>query len=470
MGLAKVQMQILPERQFPDKINIMMNRSLARKLQISIHSFPVTFGSAAAMAYISFVKSNNNLIRMSSQLADRLKITNQPIINVHFDPYAQHLWFGPLLGILVNVRYDDKKITKFLEECAISGEISGVQVAVFTPEQIYLEEKITHAFIREDGEWKSAYLPLPDVIYNRITLRKVEQREEVQKKLTELKNRHGIFIFNEKFLDKCEVHQILSKDEEIRTMLPETYPFQADRVKEMLHKYPMVYLKPTNGSLGKGIMRVLHDNENWICQSSSSTGTITRTAKTLAQMTTLLNKQIKRRPYLIQQGLQLAKVKGDRPLDFRVLVQKNKVGRWQITSSVGRVANNQQIVSNVAHGGTIRKCTEVLAELESIPHKPTALDLQQKALKIAHTFERLEKGHFAELGIDLAIDTSGKIWLIEINSKPSKTNNTIRNQTLTTRPSVARMIEYVNYLAKMNQPRNRSLSTIKPHLSQPERR
>jgi glutathione synthase/RimK-type ligase-like ATP-grasp enzyme len=470
MGLTKVQIQILPERQFPSNINIMMNRSLVRKLQIAADSFQVTFGSATDIAYISLTKANNNLIRMSARLAAHLKIMSQPIINAHFDPQAQHLYFGPLLGILIDVNHDDGKITKFLEECASSGETSGIQVAIFTPEQIHLDDKMTQAFIRERGEWQNAYLPLPDAIYNRITSRKVEQQEEVQKKLAELRSIHGIPIFNEKFLDKYEVHRILSKDGEIRTLLPETYPFQSGRVKEMLHKYPMIYLKPNNGSLGTGIMRVLRNDGSWICQSSSATGTVTRTTKTWVQMTTLLEKQIKQQPYLVQQGLQLVKVKGDRPVDFRVLVQRNKVGRWQITSAVARVANSQQIVSNVAHGGTIRKCADLLVELGPIFNKPTVSDLRQQALKIANTFERLEKGHFAELGIDLAIDTNGKIWLIEINSKPSKTNNTVTNRTLTTRPSVTRMLEYVNYLANLKRQRKRSAPTFRSYLSQQERR
>ncbi len=80
---------------------------------------------------------------------------------------------------------------------------------------------------------------------------------------------------------------------------------------------------------------------------------------------------------------------------------------------------------------------------------------------MANTFEELVDGHYAELGIDLAVDKSGKIWLLEINFKPSKTDDTVINPSLTTRPSVIRLIEYTLYLTRFAhargpfpQPRN----------------
>jgi hypothetical protein len=105
----------------------------------------------------------------------------------------------------------------------------------------------------------------------------------------------------------------------------------------------------------------------------------------------------------------------------------------------------------LARGGTIRKASDVLKELHQIPGKPTDADIKATALEVAKTFERHAEGHFAELGIDLAIDTLGKIWLIEINSKPSKTDDTVISPTETTRPSVLRLIEYVHFLTSANQ-------------------
>jgi hypothetical protein len=464
MGLARVQIEILPERHFPDHTNMVMSDKLSKLLNIHTQPFWVTFGSAADTGTLALSKMNSNLIRMSSRLASRLRITNQPLINAQFDSHSLRLRLGPLLGILINAHPENEDqifdtMTKFLDECALTGQSHGVRIAVFAPESIYPESKSIQGWIREKGKWLHATLPFPDVIYNRITSRKVEQQEEVQKKLDLLRSSYRIPIFNENFLNKYQVHQILFKDEQIRKMLPETYTFNGKRLTEMSNRYPVLYLKPSNGSLGGGILRIMKSDGKWVYQSASPNGTITRATRTIHEMNKLLIRKIRRQPYLIQQGLMLVKYEG-RQVDFRVLVQKNKLGEWQITSSVGRIANDQHFVSNLARGGTIRKAADVLAELENFPNKPSITTLRNVSLEICHTFDRLAEGHFAELGIDLAIDQQGKIWLIEINSKPSKTDDTVANPTLTTRPSVTRLIDYVTYLTGLSTP-----SSSKPDIS-----
>ncbi|MGV2806477.1 YheC/YheD family protein, partial [Clostridium perfringens] len=54
--------------------------------------------------------------------------------------------------------------------------------------------------------------------------------------------------------------------------------------------------------------------------------------------------------------------------------------------------------------------------------------------------------HFGELGIDLAIDTTGRIWLLEVNSKPSKGENAPLNADSKVRPSAVRLVQYCQYL------------------------
>ncbi len=461
MGLSRVQIQILPESQFPGNTNMVMSRTLAKKLEIHSQPFWVTFGSAAGTGYIALISTNSNLIRMSSRLAAELRMTNQPLINAQFDPHSLRLRFGPLLGILINAHPQKNQeqvfgvITKFMDECAIAGQSRGLRVAVFAPEQIHMDSKTIRGWIREKGKWIQTLLPFPDVIYNRITSRKVEQEENLQQKLERLKNYYRIPIFNEKFLNKFQVHQILMRDQHISHMLPETCPFHVNRLKGMFSRYPVLYLKPNNGSLGSGIIRVLKGEGKWIYQSATPNGTITRTTQTLAEMAKILSRRIGRQPYLIQQGLNLVKL-GNRQVDFRVLAQKNKYGQWQITSIVGRIANNQHIVSNLARGGTLLKAADVLADLGAVPNKPTVTGLRNIALEICKSFEKLSDGHFAELGIDLAIDQNGKVWLIEINSKPSKSDDTVTNPTLTTRPSVTRLIDYIFFLTGLNEKKSHS--------------
>jgi hypothetical protein len=70
-------------------------------------------------------------------------------------------------------------------------------------------------------------------------------------------------------------------------------------------------------------------------------------------------------------------------------------------------------------------------------------------LKIAKGIETQIPGHFAELGIDLAADAFGKVWLLEVNSKPSKEDTTPWNENKI-RPSVTKVVRYAQFLAKFS--------------------
>lgn len=451
MGLAKIQIQILPNQQFPDHINIIMSDQMAKKLNIYTNTLWVTFGSSIATGYIARVKrANHKIIFISNYLANKLQLPAQPQIHAQFDSRSLRLRIGPLFGILISKipETEDNQLfgpmTKFLDECESAGLNKGIRVSVVLADTIDLERRGIKGWLKVNDRWLATTLPLPDVIYNRITSRKIEEKDHVQTKLARLKNQFHIPIFNERFLDKLEVYQILSRDQRIRHYLPETHPYQLDRFKKFLQQYTTIYLKPTNGSLGQGIIRIVRTGSEWLYQSATATGTFSKMISSQKELLQLLNRKIKKQSYIMQQGLDLIK-SGRRQVDFRVLVQKNSQGEWRVTSSVARIANDQHIVSNLARGGTIRKTSEFLEEL-TLPTKPKASDIKHTALSIVNAFEALDGGHYAELGIDLGIDAHGKIWLIEINSKPSKTDDTVINPTTHTRPSVSRLIEYVQYL------------------------
>ncbi|UUZ93293.1 YheC/YheD family protein [Paenibacillus sp. P25] len=69
-------------------------------------------------------------------------------------------------------------------------------------------------------------------------------------------------------------------------------------------------------------------------------------------------------------------------------------------------------------------------------------------MQIAKGIETQVPGHFAELGIDLALDTRGRVWLLEVNSKPSKDDNTPLQAGKKMRPSVKRLVQYARFAAK----------------------
>ncbi|MEW9033074.1 MAG: YheC/YheD family protein, partial [Planifilum fimeticola] len=87
-------------------------------------------------------------------------------------------------------------MTRFLEECSLTGQERGVCVAVFTPEQMMAEGGTSKGWLYHNSKWRSRELPFPDVLYNRITSRRIERKPRLQSILRFLRMHHGVYVFN----------------------------------------------------------------------------------------------------------------------------------------------------------------------------------------------------------------------------------------------------------------------------------
>ncbi|MNE20779.1 Endospore coat-associated protein YheD [compost metagenome] len=336
----------------------------------------------------------------------------------------------------------------FCKELVNACQRQGAYVYFFTPNHISSSSKNLTAWVYGD-KWTQIEVPAADVFYNRLTSRKLENKPSVQHFLKEVKSKYGSHFFNEKFLDKTEVFDALSRDHTLSRYLPESHSLRKFAVlKTMCAKYPSVFLKPIRGSLGKGIIRVSKlDGGAYQTLATVVGGTKRQSYSSLAKLYSSLSGKMKFTRYQIQQGLSLIEI-DRRPVDFRALVQKNLNGKWSVTSIVARTAGSQHFVSNLARGGSLSTVKEA-AFRSSLPAGIKAkigTRLRTAALDIAQGVDSQIPSHFGELGIDLAVDTNGRIWLLEVNSKPSKNDNTpIGGSKI--RPSVKQVIDYARYLS-----------------------
>jgi hypothetical protein len=201
--------------------------------------------------------------------------------------------------------------------------------------------------------------------------------------------------------------------------------------------------------MGRGIIRIARRADgSFATQTTHATGTSRQNVADFSKLSTLLSARLRRQPHLLQQGLTLLSV-GAHNLDFRALVQKDRTGKWDVTSIVARVAGHRHFVSNLARGGRLMSVMEALlkARVGRQRAKTLSADLRRQAIRIAIGLERQMSGHFGELGVDLAVDRELRIWLLEVNSKPSKTDPLPPGESKV-RPSARKAIQYAFHLAK----------------------
>lgn len=452
MPKTKVTLQVITSTQLKDDV-IMLSESFMKKWKIPAHqALHMRFGSCSQQVNVVPLPKQQGICISQSLSSKYGLIAGTPIRAVY---KSGTLLLGPLIGVLISRDYPDQpdkpfgKITMFCKELVDFSHVQGCSVCFFTPSHIEYSMTRLRAWVYDESGWYQTTMPIPDVINNRLLSRKSENQAIVQHFMKEAKSRYNTKIFNEKFLDKTEVFDALKPDNNLTQYLPESHSLRSfNTLKTMCVRYPTVFLKPARGSLGKGIIRITRQGDNTFqAMHSTVNGTKRQSFNSLTKLYSSISGKIKTNKYQLQQGLTLME-NGGRPVDFRALVQKNAKGKWSITSIVARTASTQQFVSNLARGGTLSTVKDAVARsnLSSSAKQDLFRKLQHASLDIAEGIETHIPAHFGELGVDLAVDQYGHVWLLEVNSKPSKNDNTpLKEQKI--RPSVRKMIEYCRYLS-----------------------
>ena len=129
--------------------------------------------------------------------------------------------------------------------------------------------------------------------------------------------------------------------------------------------------------------------------------------------------------YLIQQGIELARLRG-RVFDLRAQAQKDRRGEWVLTGVGVRVAAQNRFVTHVPNGGSRADFDKVIKEV--FDSSKIQSSIEQELNSIGSIVPQvLEDGLKISLGIlslDIGVDTSGKLWILEINSKPARFDET----------------------------------------------
>lgn len=457
---------------------IYLTESLFKKMGLPPGlSVTLKIGRISRLAMIGQVhsnsKTNESLLFFSPDLYTHCQITVGSAITLKFNYIENTLSLGPLIGLftvrntLAEPGFGSQESS--LLALANSSECLSGLVFVFCPEDINWDMSLITGYVpssehspeQPDGDsdapwapslWKPVVLPLPDVVYDRLPSRTIEAKPEVREAKCRLMTIFGCLYFNPMFLDKWETHLALSKIGEVAAYLPPTKLVETpEDIRGFLSQYKSVFLKPSSGSLGRRIIKISLDEQgrfNYMYRS--------RDKQTMAGLTAdfhmlmnLLKPVMGKRSYVVQKDLALAKYENC-PFDIRVLAQKDMRGNWRRTKIYVRKAAPDSFLSNLSDGARPQAISEVLKQVFAADFlAPYGLgeDIRQAVSAIPPALERGTGRMWGELGIDLGIDKHGKIWLIEINSKPFRALVSESGSLKIIKRSLMRPLEFSKFLA-----------------------
>jgi D-alanine-D-alanine ligase-like ATP-grasp enzyme len=90
-----------------------------------------------------------------------------------------------------------------------------------------------------------------------------------------------------------------------------------------------------------------------------------------------------------------------------------------LTGVAAKIAAPGKIVTNFCKGGQPYQAGDAVCQVCGTDSAPKKIqELNQMAYRVAHVLSKRFKG-LRELGIDAGMDNNGKIWIFEVNTRPT---------------------------------------------------
>lgn len=358
----------------------------------------------------------------------------------------------PALGILTLYLNDKKQLEEkpIYQKMIIEGKSLGLDIFVFTPMDVHKNKDMIWALMYDPStkKWSRKWREFPHMIFDRCRIQRSKRFEQL--KQFRVRYNHKLFL-NRPLRDKWTIHQTLSHKSKFRPYLPETTLFQnINDILAMLKHHSTVYVKPINGTGGRGILRIekLASNQYLIQGRKLSRQIIPARKVNLTQLKSYLLHWRGDKRFLVQQGIQI-KLPNGRVHDYRMLVQKNGNGKWQVTGCAGRMGPEKSVTSNLHGGGKAIPMNTLLKEWKFSESKreEIATIAGQLSLDVASFLEDTYEA-LCELALDLAIDKQGRIYLLEVNPKPARQVFLQSGDSEAYHRAISRPLEYALWVYK----------------------
>ena len=356
----------------------------------------------------------------------------------------------PLIGIMARVQYADGEFKgqqgALLQEYLRIANQDRLFVCVFDPVDVDPKQELLYGYVlttvdeESDPRIVRAPLSMPLVVYDQVLSRRYESAKRVSRKRQYLR-RHAA-IFNDGFFNKWQVHEWLSDEDDITAHMLRSAKYTLANLKEFCDKYPVIFIKPIHGSLGRGIIKLTHEEEGWHSmirlklarKEQQFSHDCEEVYDHFAERTAKTN-------HLLQEGVHLLEI-NNRPLDIRVLMQKNENGDWKGTKTYLRLAAKGEFVSNLSTGGEAFAIRWLKDVMSSSAYQRMRSQVKLLTKKLPDLIEQKSKRTLGEMGLDFGVDKTGQVYILEVNSKPRKNIETTRGSAQLVERALERPLLY----------------------------
>lgn len=433
---------------------IYISSALLKQLKLtSKKSISFKLGKDSITTSVRTINKKGNHLYLPAPIRHSMKVPKSG--NIMVISSTDEVQIGPLIGVLTDGSGRSESMpfggrTGYIKQLLKAGDDKAFYFA-FTPRDIdWQQDSVVGYFLNNTGGFVRKTVPLPDVVYNRLPSR-ISEGTGSMESFKERFVRRKIPIFNWSFFSKWDVYNMLEGETDANKHVPESFINPtAERVKEMLEKHSFVYLKPTGGSLGRGIYRLTYQpKKGYFARFRRGSGNVLLRFSNFNSLMRMLQGGMRNRlkNYVIQQGIRLIEI-DNCPIDFRFHLHKNGKNQWVVVGIGAKKAGKGSVTTHVKSGGQLMTPEQALGRVFGSRSDDVLKEANKIAIKIAEAIERNHAHLIGELGLDIGIDKDENIWMFEANAKPGRSIFKHPSLSGQGKASLAYIFEHCLYLSK----------------------
>lgn len=326
---------------------------------------------------------------------------------------------------MLHHRKNPEKVRKAYAFAAVA-KMEGIDFFYFSYNNVDFGRKKINGWVYENGSWKQNEVDFPPVVINS-SGPKNERQSDIFRNL-----KKTVKITSYPVGNKMKVYKKVLKGKEFASHLIPSFKLRgiAD-IEGLIEKHGKLVMKPYSGHHGENIYFIEKLKAMYKVQDGETITTITK-----EEFIKWFQQKMEDINYLIQPFID-CKTRMGLSYDFRIHVQKNGTGNWEINLIYPRISGSK-LVSNISNGGYRGELVSFLKEEFGDKHDRVKGILESFARSFCPHFDALYPHSFDELGIDVGIDENLKLWIFEVNWRPGSNQREFE--------VAKRLIPYCKYL------------------------
>lgn len=342
--------------------------------------------------------------------------------------------WGPCLGVYSSLdSQGDRPFgeqTNLFRDLVHLGAQKGVDVVILTPG--YVRTQQGWRYDQELKRWVLKPIRQPDVIIRRSGTFSPQSLPQVVQDLNSFKSEGKLHTLPRVCGNKWSLYQVMKSDPELARRFPQTVLARSAReVYRLVQQKGDVYIKPVAGAQGVQVYHLFLQGNKVVASWEKKVRSPFDEEKLRGNFETYVVsesfarldaferfwQQTRLRQCLVQDTVVLPRTADNEPFDLRWLVQNCQ--DYTVVARVARIGRHGSVTTNIHTGAKAMAAENVLATAGGLDSESVLQELDQVALRVARHLET-KYGRFAEVGIDMAVQSDGRVFVFEANPTPGR--------------------------------------------------